>query len=297
MKKSIFRLTMVTIAIALIASVFFVNSEAKAASVQTAFVNVKTSLNVRNAPSEKATIIGSLKSGATVSVYSKTKSGWSEIRYKSKKAYVSTKYLKFFTGVTISKHQYKNTKAVSYPQVKGLKSKKAQDKINAALLSHAKESYNEYLQLLKDEKEIQGDKMCKEYPFSCDYDYSSSYSVKYNDGKQLSILFQDYEYTGGAHGMSSLEGYNFTISDGKELKLNNILTSDAKYKAVQKYAYNYMKKHKDIFYVTSQSDVNIKRDAQFYFNFNGITLKFGEYSVAPYAAGTPTVDIPRSVYK
>ncbi|MGG1575064.1 DUF4163 domain-containing protein [Fictibacillus sp. NRS-1165] len=154
---------------------------------------------------------------------SKTKSGWSEIRYKSKKAYVSTKYLKFFKGVTISKHLYKNTKAVTYPQVAGLKSKKAQDKINAVLLSHAKASYNEYLQLLKDEKEAQGDKICKEYPSSCNYEYQSSYSVKYNDGKQLSVLFQDYQYTGGAHGMSSLEGYNFTVSDGKEIKLRAFL--------------------------------------------------------------------------
>ncbi|MGG1575065.1 hypothetical protein [Fictibacillus sp. NRS-1165] len=71
MKKSIFRFIMLAIALALIASVFFVNSEAKAASVQTAFVSVKTTLNVRNAPSVNAKIVGSLKSGATVSVYFK----------------------------------------------------------------------------------------------------------------------------------------------------------------------------------------------------------------------------------
>lgn len=297
MKKSFFRLSMFTLAIALIASVFFVNGEAKAASTDTAFVNVKTTLNVRNAPSTTAKVVGSLKSGATVTVYSKTKSGWSEIRYKKNKAYVSTKYLKFFKGVTINKHLYKNSKAVVYPQVSGLKSKPAQDKINAVLLNKAKQSYKAYQQLLKDEKDMQGDPICKELPSACDYDYQADYTIRYNDGKQLSVLFQDYEYTGGAHGLANIEGHTFTISTGKEVKLSDILTTDAKYKAVQKYAYNYMQKHKDMFYVERLSDVNIKRDAEFFYNFNGITVKFGQYAVAPYAAGMPEIQIPRSVYK
>ena len=50
---------------------------------------------LREKASTKAKKVGSLKKGTKVTVYSKTKSGWSEIRYNKKKAYVSTEFLKF----------------------------------------------------------------------------------------------------------------------------------------------------------------------------------------------------------
>lgn len=76
--------------------VSFNSSTTEAASTQTAFVNIKSgALTVRSTASIKAKKVGSLKKDVRVVVYAKTKSGWSEIRYKSKKAYVSTKYLKF----------------------------------------------------------------------------------------------------------------------------------------------------------------------------------------------------------
>ena len=69
-------------------------STANAASTSSATVTA-SNLNVREKASIKAKKVGSLKKGTKVTVYSKTKSGWSEIRYKKKKAYVSTEFLKF----------------------------------------------------------------------------------------------------------------------------------------------------------------------------------------------------------
>jgi uncharacterized protein YraI len=87
---------------ALIVTVFMLSlaipftSTVEAASTSSATVTA-SSLNVREEASIKAKKVGSLKKGTKVTVYSKTKSGWSEIRYNKKKAYVSTKYLKFAT--------------------------------------------------------------------------------------------------------------------------------------------------------------------------------------------------------
>lgn len=67
-----------------------------AASTSSATVNTKA-LNIREKPTTHSKKKGVLKKGTRVTVYSKTKTGWSQIKYKSKKAYVSTKYLKFIS--------------------------------------------------------------------------------------------------------------------------------------------------------------------------------------------------------
>jgi uncharacterized protein YraI len=69
---------------------------AQAASSSSATV-AATLLNVREKPSLNAKKVGSLKKGTKLTVYERTKSGWSEIHYKTKKAYVFSKYLKFTT--------------------------------------------------------------------------------------------------------------------------------------------------------------------------------------------------------
>lgn len=63
------------------------SSTVKAAAFETAFVTTSTNspLNVRSGAGTNYKSIGSLKSGSSVNVYSKTSTGWSEICYKRKK--------------------------------------------------------------------------------------------------------------------------------------------------------------------------------------------------------------------
>lgn len=53
-------------------------------------------LNVRSGPGLSYKKMGSLKNGSKITVYNRLKSGWSEIKYNNKKAYVSTKYIRFY---------------------------------------------------------------------------------------------------------------------------------------------------------------------------------------------------------
>jgi uncharacterized protein YraI len=267
----------------------FVDQSTKAATTETAFINTTSTLNVRSGTSDKSKIIGTLNSGYSVTVYSKTKTGWSEIRYNGKKAYVSTRYLKFYKGVTVSQRTYKGMSILKYPQVSGLKSKTAENKINTVLFSHIKKSYAAYLNNKETEKD--------EDESTPPYEYKTTYSIKYNDGNKLSILFNDYIYFGGAHGSTPITAYNFNVSTGQLVQLSNILTTSSKYSKVQNYAYSYMKKRPNTFAVSRLSDVNIKTDAEYYFSYTGITFIFQEYSVAAYAVGHPTVSVPNSVYK
>jgi hypothetical protein len=150
--------------------------------------------------------------------------------------------------------------------------------------------------MLKDEKEWQSDAYCKESPSMCDYDYRTSFSTQYNNGKVLSILIYDYGYYGGAHGMGYVTSYNFNVSNGQRILIGNLLNTSTKMNKVQRYAYSVMK-NRDPFYVTRQSEVPVNKNSQFIFVDGGIHLVFQEYEVAPYAAGYPHVKIPSSVYK
>ncbi|MFC7371126.1 PdaC/SigV domain-containing protein [Fictibacillus iocasae] len=255
-------------------------------------------INVRSGPGTNYKIIGSMAKGQKVTVYSQTKSGWSEILYNKKKAYLSTKYLKFTpVGVQVKKHYYNNIKELSYPQVKGLANKEAEKKINASLLTEAVLSYKAYVQTMENEKDMQDDELCTDLGFACDFDYEAHYTINYNDGKTLSLLIYNYMYEGGAHGMGGVTGKNFRVATGQEIKLTHILNTSAKISKVQQYAFNYMKKHPETFYVTKASHVPINKNTTFYYGHDGIYLKFQSYEVGPYSSGYPVVKIPSSVYR
>jgi hypothetical protein len=184
---------------------------------------------------------------------------------------------------------------LKYPQIKGLQNKTAEANINQILLTNVKNSYKLYVQMLKDEKENQNNDFCKKSPQSCDYSYGTFYTLKYKHGHILSILITDYGYYGGAHGTSLVKSYNFNLKTGQQIKINHVLKTKAKMGKTQRYAYNYIQKHKELFFPEIKlSDVKID---YFYFTKNGIVVIFQEYEVAAYAAGQPTIKIPSSVYK
>ena len=82
----------------------FNSSTTEAVSTKIAHVNISSgTLTVRSGAGMKYKKVGSLKKDVGVYVYSKTKSGWSEIRYNKKKAYVATKHLKFANSYLMDK--------------------------------------------------------------------------------------------------------------------------------------------------------------------------------------------------
>ncbi|MDZ5470405.1 SH3 domain-containing protein [Bacillus sp. 31A1R] len=94
MKKSI--VLKLTLVLVLMISLFlpYSTTTTNAASKETATVNVKAA-DVREKASIKSKKLGTLKKGTKVTVYEKTKSGWSKINYKKQYAYVVTKSLEF----------------------------------------------------------------------------------------------------------------------------------------------------------------------------------------------------------
>lgn len=90
------KIALVFVLILSVLTPFSISTAEAATKTYSATVNIKSGTSiVREKPSASSKKVGSLKKGMKVTVYVKKVNTWSEIRYKKKKAYVMTKYLKF----------------------------------------------------------------------------------------------------------------------------------------------------------------------------------------------------------
>jgi len=216
--------------------------------------------------------------------------------YLSPNHYTSAAPIK---NAEITAKQYQHNSHLTYPYVSGLTNKMAEKKINAVLTKHIKKSAANYKALMQEMKNMQNKTICKESPSACTYEYTTSYEEKYNQYNKLSLLVYDYQFTGGAHGSTTVTSYNFDLKTGQLYTLDNLFPNQKVYTKVTEYAKNYMLKKPDIFYPDSKdfSSFQITSQTQFYFAEKGIFLIFQQYEVGPYVSGNPTIFIPESLYK
>ncbi|HWJ80152.1 MAG TPA: DUF3298 and DUF4163 domain-containing protein [Niallia sp.] len=195
--------------------------------------------------------------------------------------------------------KYKNIDALKYPYLASAPNNVSQTKINKTLVSHIENSYLSYKEVLEQQENIKDDPKCLEYPSTCIYEYLTTYKVKYNKNNYLSILYNDYRFTGGAHGNTLISTYNFDVKSGERLLLDNFIQSEKNYAVVTNYVQDYARKHPDIFYADSSEWKNFKvtKDTNFYLADEGLFLIFQQYEVGPYVSGNPTVLIPRYLYE
>ncbi|MBP2001436.1 hypothetical protein J2Z69_002481 [Paenibacillus shirakamiensis] len=110
---------------------------------------------------------------------------------------------------------------VTYPQVSGVSNQAAADKINKDLKEVAT------LALAQAQKELK-----TRSPQDREYEYLGDYAITYNEQGVLSVVINQDAYTGGAHGMPSRQAFTFSLKDGSQLNLNDLLKSNKNYKKV-----------------------------------------------------------------
>lgn len=122
------RLLKIFIALALIVSFIIPlsNIEASAASPQIGTIDITSGkLNVRNAPSKNAKVIGTLKRSDKVKSLGQSKTGWTTIQYGKGKGYISSDHVRFYKTTSLNSVKKANerilaieNKALSKPQTK-----------------------------------------------------------------------------------------------------------------------------------------------------------------------------------
>ncbi len=189
---------------------------------------------------------------------------------------------------TDCQHPYvQKIKELTYPQVHHVGNAAFEKKINQELKAYIEQSYQEYLKNKK-AGEQQGFKT----------EYQTSFSVKYNSAGKLSIQTLNYIYSGGAHGLTSVQSFNYDLKAQKRVTLDQILNTKTKVSKTRDYLYSYIKKHDELFFPdVKKEDITLNKDTMFYFTANGIAIVFGQYDLGPYAAGIRDVQVPASIYQ
>ncbi|MDO7908519.1 DUF4163 domain-containing protein [Paenibacillus sp. JX-17] len=178
----------------------------------------------------------------------------------------------------IKQNAKNGTIELNYPQVSGLTSPEAEKKINDALKKHAENVAADARKQLA-EAGAPRDGMT--------YDFESMYLVTYNKNGVLSLLMEDYGFTGGAHGMTYRQGYTFNLKDGSQMKLTDVIGSSPATMALLNKEITLQFKKGEYADLNFGEFTKLDADPDFYVNNNGIVLFFQLYEYTPYAAGFP----------
>ncbi|MGL5150299.1 MAG: DUF3298 and DUF4163 domain-containing protein [Clostridium sp.] len=128
------------------------------------------------------------------------------------------------------------------------------------------------------------------------YEAQSSYDIK-SRAEILSLTITYYQYTGGAHGLTTVIPYNYDILNDKQIRLADIFKSNYDYASVIN---NEIKKqildNPDKYFQGSDGFNGIKENQNFYVEKDDIVIVFGLYEIAPYASGIIEFRIPIKVF-
>ncbi|ACM59832.1 DUF4163 domain-containing protein [Caldicellulosiruptor bescii] len=127
------------------------------------------------------------------------------------------------------------------------------------------------------------------YPYilaiKCEWDKSVS--------PYISFLFEEYSYTGGAHGMTHLESFTFNLETGDNIRLESLLNNEQK-KLIQNYVNIERTISKDLFDPFSEElggkeDFSNSYQKDFFddmiFKNKGYLICFEPYKIGPYSSG------------
>lgn len=155
----------------------------------------------------------------------------------------------------------------------------------------------EYIEYAKELGEEGAEYAKNEYFTPSSFDLN--YTLSYNAGGIINVLFDGYDYTGGAHGMPTLTSEIFDLNTGKSLTLSDFVTVDAGSfhdRVYEEFEKLYHEEPGMFFEGDSLTymDEGISLDMSFHLEDAGITFYFHPYEVSFYAAGFIKVTIPWS---
>ena len=132
--------------------------------------------------------------------------------------------------------------------------------------------------------------------------YNTVTGLTYYDDQLLSLRITEYDYTGGAHGSTVNSYYVMDRKTGQKLLLGDIVDlNNTDFKSlVVKYLKEKISKNPEMFFEGAEQNVENgyqKNEFNFYLTKEGVGVEFGQYEVAPYAAGMQDIVIPYNELK
>ncbi len=132
------------------------------------------------------------------------------------------------------------------------------------------------------------------------YEIFMDYNITYNQNCVLSLYFDKYEYTGGAHGNTTRTADTWDLQNGKEMELYELFTEidnnqEYIFEKIYEQIANETKEGSNQYFEDYRQLVpeNFNKD-NFYLVEEGVVIYFPLYAIAPYVSGITTFLIPFS---
>lgn len=185
----------------------------------------------------------------------------------------------------------KETENIYYPKVTGLKAS-SQENINKVFQEHARQSAAEQEKVM----ELAGEEPNEDLADA--YEYQETYRVEQNSGDYLSIVFEQYEFTGGAHGMSHDTAYTFNPDTGDKVELRDLFSDDVDYESIinERVRSGVPDEGTNFDLIVGFEGIDPETD-QFYVTEEGPAVYFQPYEIGPYAAGIPSFTVPWDAFE
>ncbi|MGG3450573.1 S-layer homology domain-containing protein [Domibacillus aminovorans] len=126
------------------------------------------------------------------------------------------------------------------------------------------------------------------------YSYGVSYKVPRADLSFISVVFDSYQYTGGAHGYEQLFSYNYDVKSDSFISLDDLATK-ANYEQAVINRINAMNASYYPYFGGPESLDELQY--QFYMTPAGFVMYLNPYEYAPYAAGIREFQMPYSMIR
>ena len=207
----------------------------------------------------------------------------------------------------ISMHEYKKTYnynnvevlklTIKYPEIR-LRNPQAENNVNNQIHMEVCDfkRYANYLYKLAIKR--YNETLDNDYPFFI-YEAYMEYTITYNENCFLSLYYDKYEFTGGAHGMTIRASNTWELCLGTHLPLSSFFWpgTDFRHLLVDEMIRQAepIQRNEGIYFDDYKSLINENfNEDSFYLSPSGITIYYQQYDIAPYSTGIVEFTIPYS---
>ncbi|WP_051280505.1 DUF3298 and DUF4163 domain-containing protein [Anaerovorax odorimutans] len=174
---------------------------------------------------------------------------------------------------------------IEYPQFTSISFQMALYMINKYYEKKALE-YEEHCRMELFELVVKQYEYCIEnnYPLPL-YESIITYNITYNEACIISLYFDKYEFTGGAHGNTTRCSDTWNLQKYKRVKLNQLFTLNYKLYIFREIK-NEIEQNPNI-YFDDYSELILKNfnENNFYCTPEGVVIYYQQYDIAPYSSG------------
>lgn len=109
----------------------------------------------------------------------------------------------------------------------------------------------------------------------------------------ISITMDYYQYTGGAHGLTTKVSFNYNLNTGERVKLKDLFKEGFDYKSIiDEKIKGDIEKEKELYFDEGKGFKGIDENQAYYLSREGIVIYFQQYEISPYSSGIREFKIP-----